>query len=259
MHMKDRKKILNVVNDEDSVLVSNLLDKIELAEKTGKTIFSNEFYGPNIWSLICSLSSQFNINIHNNGIFEEAERRMLCFTQDESVEFPVILVKIQNKSNFHTLKHKDYLGAVMSLGIKREKFGDFVVDGDCCYIALCQDVKDYILFNLTNIGKCPCSIEFLEKLYDFKASHNFQTEIVNVSSMRIDCIAAALCNVSRNESESLIRQGKVLINYSIVSDKDETVRENSVITIRGFGKYKLIENIGLTSKGRNKIKIKKYI
>ena len=80
-----------------------------------------------------------------------------------------------------------------------------------------------------------------------------------ISSMRLDSIVAALSGLSRGNSENLIKKGLVLINYDKITKKNTIVKPNSIITIRGYGKFRIDEYIGKTLKGREKIIIKKYI
>ncbi len=255
----DKKSFLNAINIEDKNLLSNLYDKIKLAEKINKPIFTNEFYPPNVWKIIKDLSKSLNINIHTYGVFEDSERRMLCFSSEETNDYPIKLLKIYNKSKFEALGHRDYLGAIMALGIKREKYGDLVLDGDACYAAVCEDIADYIVFNLDTIGRCPCKVELLEGFNAYNISAKFDNFIVHSTSMRLDCVVSSMCNISRAKAVDYIQGGRVLIDYVEIHEKDKLLEENAVITIRGYGKFKLIGQLGATQRGRLKLSMKKYI
>lgn len=255
----DKKSFLTGINYEDKNFLSSVYDKIRLSEKIDKPVFTNEFYTPNLWKGILSFKSEFYVNIYLNGIFEDCERKMIGFSKSVIQNFPVKLIKITNKSKFEKLEHKDYLGALMSLGFIREKLGDVIVKGNCCYAAAAEDIVSYIEYNLTSIGRCPCLVEIIDEmsLEDIKVSSEEQTVIS--TALRLDCVVSAICNVSRAKACELISGGKVLIDYEEVFEKDKNVDYNSTITIRKQGKYKILESIGATQSGRIMLKVKKYI
>lgn len=255
----DKKTFLNKVNFIDNSIASSIYDKLVLAEKANKTIYSGEFYTPNIWKAIESISNELGIGVYTYGIFEDAERRMLAFSYDDVWHYPVNLIKINYNSKFNRLQHKDYLGALMSLGIKREKFGDLILKNDECYLAVQEEISDYIKMNLISVGKCACTINVLDTSTTEVPVYDFENMVVNVSSLRIDCVVGALCNTSRSKAEELIRQGKVLVDYSEALGKDKVLRGECIVTIRGYGKFKLVEEAGWTGSGRVKILVKKFI
>jgi RNA-binding protein YlmH len=255
----DKKSFLNAIRCEDKNLVSNLYDKIMLAEKVSKPIFSNEFYSPNLWKTIMTMEKKFGLNIYSNGVFEDSERRMLCFSVEQVFDYPINLLKFKNKSKFDKLGHRDYLGAIMALGIKREKFGDMIMKDDCCYAVVSEEITDYIFNNLISIGRCPCTIEILDNSVAQSICAKFDNLFIYSTSMRLDCIVSSLCNISRAKAVEIIQGGKVLVDYMELCEKDKLLDVDTVITIRGTGKFKLTEQLGSTQRGRLKLAIKKYI
>jgi RNA-binding protein YlmH len=257
----DKKAFINYMNYGDENLVSNLYDKILLAEKINKPVYSNEFYPPIIWNNLLKVSNSFDVNIYTYGVFEEAEKRMIVISKKQVDDYPVKLLKITNGSNFIKLKHSDYLGAVMALSIMRNKFGDFIVSDDSCFFPAFNDVCDFIKVNLISVGKCPCNIEILDKTFDKQILPQIMLNesIISSTSLRLDCIISAICNISRSKVVELINSKKVLVNFEPITEKDFNVEFKTILTIRGYGKYKIEEQAGSTSKGKIKLKIKKYI
>ncbi|KGM96655.1 hypothetical protein FDC62_04175 [Clostridium botulinum] len=260
----NKKQFIEYFKNEDNNLISNIYDKILLHEKINNPIYLSEFYSPNIWKKLLDLSSKIGCKIGTYGIFEESDRRFISILSDyddnEMYNYPVKLLNIINISQFSELKHSDFLGALMSLGIKREKLGDLIVDEDECYVPVCSDIAEFIQNNLTRIGKSPCKVKILNH-YDKNEipEHKFQEKTIIVSSCRLDSIVAALGGISRSNSEDMIKKGLVLLDYEKVIRKDIHVEINSIITLRGYGKFKIKECTGKTLKGREKIIIKKYI
>lgn len=254
----NKNEFINALNYEDRALSSKLYDKLAVTLKSGKSVSTNEFYSPLIWNRVIGLSDKIGIRIASNGIFEEAERRVLCFYNDNQPNFSVKLAVLQNESKFSNLEHKDYLGAMMSLGFKREKLGDLIVQDRRCYCAVCEEIFEYIRDNLTSIGRCPCSVEEVTDSADIPRMA-FETKVIVSTSMRLDCIVGAIAAQSRSKAVDMINSGKVLLDYLEVCEKDRNVDEGSIVTIRGYGKFKISETIGNSGSGRLKLSIKKFI
>lgn len=255
----NKKDFLNKVSFLENNIASNIYDKIILAKKINKVICTGEFYTPKTWKTIESLSEELGINIYSYGIFEDAERKVIAFSNDHVYCYPVTLIRVNGKSKFNNLRHKDYLGSLMALGIKREKFGDLILSNDGCYVSVQEEIVDYIKMNLVSIGKTHCTIDVLDIYSSEIPKYDFQKIIVNVSSLRIDCVVSTLCNISRSKAEELVKQGKVLVDYSEDFRKNKILNSDTIITVRGYGKFKIVEEVGWTNSGKIKILVKKFI
>lgn len=243
---------------ENSVLP--IYDKVILAQKSHRVIYMPEFYAPVIWNTLYELSEEIKLKVYSYGIFKDAERRMVAFSEyPVECNYPVKLLEIHCKSKFAELQHSDYLGSLMSLGIKREKFGDLILKkGDLCYLAACGDISDYVKINLNSVGSCPCEVNEVDTHTGEIPNYSFKNYVLNVSSFRMDCMVSSLCNLSRNKSGEAIKQGKVLLDYLPVDRKDKLVKDYCTITVKGHGKFKIAGEIGLTGSGRYKLLVKKF-
>jgi RNA-binding S4 domain protein len=148
----------------------------------------------------------------------------------------------------------------MGLNIKRELMGDLILEDDRGYIPVSEKISDHILSELKQIGKAPCkvrkiSLDNKENLPKYK----FDDKIITVPSKRLDSIVSAITNLSRTKVIEPIEKGKVLVDYSPEKDKSKMLEMDSVITIRGYGKYRLFSDRGETKKGKERLLIKKYI
>lgn len=242
----------------ESSIISNIYDKIIIFERTGKDIFCDYFFTPNIWKKLLDFKDIIGCNVILNGGFEDSERKMICFSEKSSVKFPLEILIIKNDSKFSHLEHKDFLGSLMSLGVKREKFGDLICSGENCYASVCEDISEYIITNFKSAGKCPCSIETIGSDNLILPAASFQKKIIICASMRLDSVVSSLCNVSRRNASSLIENGNVLLDYADIRSKDKLVNEGSIITIKGFGKFIIKEETGFTGSGKTKITCKIY-
>lgn len=256
----DKNYFLNSINCEDKNLISGIFNKIQLAEKANKTVFTNDFLSPSIWNQILALCENNKIKSFTCGIFKDADRRMLSFSDGEDpLIYPITLLKISNSSKFSNLDHKDYLGAIMSLGIKREKLGDLIIQDNVCYAPVCSDISNYIINNLHTIGNCPCEVSEYDYTLKELPERKFKERIIISTSFRLDGIVSAICNSSRSNAVELISSGKILVNYFQCVKKDKIIKNDDTLTIRGYGKFKVVEIIGNTQKDRLKIAIKQYI
>lgn len=254
-----KKEFITKLNVEDIDLASNIFDKIMLCSKTSNLAFTPYFCTPNVWKNLMAISGELDAQVFLSGIFKLADRRMIAFSPyKDTLSFPIDLLKVTSNTKFNNIGHRDYLGALMALGIKREKIGDLIISNEVCYFPVCEDLTEYIITNLSSVGKCPCCVTLADKDLEIELENNFILCNVNVTSMRIDGIVAKLCNISRATAQAEIKSGKVLFDYEICKI-DKIVSSDVLITIRGFGKYKVIENVGFTKSGKFKVSVKKYI
>ena len=236
----DKKAFLDMFKDQDKNYISGLYEDIELCRSIEVPIYTKDFLTPDVYMKLKANENKLGVMVEVNGDFEDCERRMVKFSifhdTSEGYEFEVLV--ITNKSKFKNLSHRDYLGSIMALGIKRNLFGDLVVDGNRCFIPVAASVSQYIVDNLTNIGNCPCSVEVFHQEKNILPKIGFDEKTIIATSLRIDNVVPGICNVSRAKGTELINGGAVLLNYQSCDRKDKIVEINDTITIRGFGKYK---------------------
>ena len=148
----------------------------------------------------------------------------------------------------------------MGLNIKRELMGDLILENNAGYIPVSSKIVDVILSELIKIGKTPCKVEIvdLEKMKNLP-KYNYDNKLITVSSKRLDSIVSSITNLSRNKVVEPIEKGKVLVDYAKMTDKSKIIDIGSLITIKGFGKYKLFSEKGETKKGRERLLVKIYI
>lgn len=256
--MVNKEYILNNFSEDDVKEAIKIYENYKLAFEKDITIFSNSFCPPNIWSFFQENCQNNGFKIVTNGLFQEAERRVIAFNNKYNTDYPIEVLQIRNKSNFSNLRHKDYLGAILSLGIDRNKIGDVVVKEDRAYVPVMEDISIYILNNLAFIGKSPVEISILYNLEDLP-SIDFEEISINVQSLRLDSVVAKLANISRSKAIELLDSSKVLVNYVKSKDKSQELLKGTRLTIRGNGKYIVGDIIGETRSGKQRIIVKKYV
>ncbi len=251
------KEVINSLFGDDKAEVLNLYEKYGLCKQKNITLFGNNFYTPDVWKWFEKTFGEGSIEVDSYGIFEECERRMICFNNKYKEHFPIKCIMITNTSKFTTLKHKDYLGSILSLGIQRNKIGDLIVHGNSCYAAVHSEIADFILYSLEKVGNISCKVKIIENEKDFPKV-DLKEETVLVSSLRLDSLVCKLCNITRSKAAALIEQGLVLADYNMIRDKSYEVKKDERITIRKKGKFIVGDTIGNSKSGKLKLLIKKY-
>lgn len=255
--MLSKEDVLKNFLREDTEDVIKVYQAMSLAYNKGIPSFTKFFCKPNIWMYFIKNFSNNNFLVEAKGAFEECDRRILSFNNIYSIPFPYKIIKINNKSKFNNLSHKDYLGAIMALGIEREKLGDLRVIDNSAIVPVYDEVANYILYELKNVGKAPISIEEITE--DNLPISNFLQGVIIVPSLRLDNVVSKLANISRGKAVDIIDSGKVLIDYSKSIDKSKEVKDGQRVTISGVGKFIIREIVGNTKSGRYKVKMNKFI
>ena len=254
----DKKTILMNFEEDEKNDVLNLYEKYKLAYDKDITVFGNNFYTPNIWRFFKKNFNDAYFRVDSYGGFKDCERRMISFNNIYDSPYPIKLLKIESSSKFDNLCHRDYLGAVLGLGIRRNKIGDLLLKENACYLTVCEEITEFLADNLNLVGKAPCKVTILENNFEDLVP-NFKQEIILVQSLRIDSIVSKLIGISRSKAQSIIEEGMVLLDYNKVKDKSKEVEIEGRITIKGHGKYILDEIIGNSKSGKFKVLVRKYM
>lgn len=169
--------------------------------------------------------------------------------------FPVRAVTFSFR-NCDRLSHRDFLGAVLGVGLKRETVGDIAVSEGSA-VVFCLDAAAELVLGITKIGRTGVVAENGVTKPIVK-SEPLKIE-TTVSSMRLDCIVGACINVSRDKSASLIKSGLVSADFSVCLEVSSIVKENTVLSIRGYGRFRMSKIVGETQKGRLRVVLEKFV
>lgn len=196
------------------------------------------------------------------GGYEGAERQILGCAPFElsSEDFPISCLKVIVKTGIgKALSHRDYLGALLGLGIERDKIGDIIVKSFGAYVIVSKVLVDYIMISLTGIGRYQ-NIEIISIPFSEIEMEAPQTKCIEttVASLRLDVLTAAGLHLSRSAVLKLIAAGKVKCNGMETSGRIN-LKEGDHVTVRGYGKIKLSQVNGLTKKDRIHVVIEKYV
>lgn len=196
-----------------------------------------------------------------DGGYEQAERRCAVFLPWDGCEWESGIVCLEiapsNEKFAEPLTHRDYLGALMALGIKREAMGDIVIQGKRAYLFCLDSIAPYITGQLeevrrTRVKVCAVEPETIEPPEPPKETS------VNVQSARLDSLVAAVYKLSRGEAQKLFERELVLVNSLPPKSPGMPAKEGDVISVRGHGRFAFVAEAGETRKGRVKALVRIY-
>ncbi len=245
---------------EKKLLLSKCEDLSKRAKKSGEALFS-AFLDPSERAYIKrNLKAPAGVEYDFSGGFPDAERSMFFAHPDweEDVSVPISAVLISSNGK-EELTHRDFLGSVMGLGISREVVGDILVKEENALVFLKEDIAEYIIYNLTSIGRARVKCSLYEGDLDEFIKKEVKEEAVNVSSLRLDCVIAGAYRVSRTVSSELVRQGRVKVNFEECFKNDLKLNDGDLISVRGFGRIRYLGISGTSKKGRLYIDIERYV
>jgi RNA-binding protein YlmH len=191
----------------------------------------------------------------------EVERKRACilpeYLSETADDFQIILFEIDYPSKFVTIEHPHVLGSLMSLGLKRGKFGDILFkDGRIQFFAAAE-IGEFVKNNLESIGRAGVKLKELDLSEALSSDTYWLENDITVSSLRLDTIVSGIYNVSRQKSQLYIGQGLVKVNWTIVESASFECGEGDMISVRGHGRAKIMSIEGKTKKDKWRIHVGK--
>lgn len=262
-----RDEALRLARSEaERLLAAQAFDKAMLAEKSGRAA-ATKFLTPAEAAFVRRFCERAGLRAAFDGGYAGAERCVALFAPEyymeaadavESEENPVTVLRATN-SGGAALTHRDYLGALMAAGIRREAIGDIAVHGAEAYIFCLAELTPYLTQNVTQAGCVRLTLKEARRS-DVPAADGSDGETVaaTVSSLRLDAVAAAGFRLSREEAKAAVERGLCSVNHLPAAKPDTAVAEGDLISVRGKGRIRLAEVRGETRKGRVAVTLLRY-
>lgn len=194
------------------------------------------------------------------GGYGEAERTILGLFPDyeepNTEAFPITALGFQYRKE-GTLNHRDFLGALLSCGVKREKVGDILCSDGFAVSFIDSDIARFLIGQITKVGG-----EGVTLLPDYQGTLPLAPAFLEiqdtVASPRLDAVIKVAAGISRQEAARKIELGMISVNHIPCASASRNVNENDVLSVRGTGRF-TVEKLGpVTRKGRLFITLKKY-
>ena len=249
--------------EKDEFFLKRIRELANLSYQRDIVTFS-DFLNLNEQNMVSSLKRQFpQIVMETFGGYENAERQMVAFHPDALAftwEYPIDCLKIEPKAiKFsESLTHRDYLGALLNLGIERSVIGDIVVQEKAAWFFCQNKMTDFFLDNLCRVRHTNILIT---KVDDPDKLSRPKLEAINgtCASVRLDSLISLAFKASRSSMVSYIEGGQVFVNGKLITSNGYEPKEGDIISVRGKGRFIFDGMSHQTKKGRCGVRILRYI
>jgi len=233
----------------DEVFVKKILDyRIQALDH--QRMILTPFLNPHEQDIVHKVIGSHDLQVKaNGGLFNaENQRMIICpdFYEIEDSDFQIVVVEVIYHQQFGKLQHKDVLGALMNLGIKRECIGD-IYDDSHIYFACTYQTFPYIQANLKQIKKSKVKLRQVNETIEI--IRQYTTKTFFLSSMRLDKVVSTMFKVPRQVASESIRAGFVKVNHKEVEEVSFLCHNNDMISFKRHGRVKIVDEERKTKQG----------
>lgn len=227
----------------EEVFVKKVLEFKDQALNKQRIVLT-KFLNPHHQSIVYNIikKNEDLMVLEDGGMLNTETKRLIIapsFYQIEKEDFEIALVKIIYAKPFGKLSHRDILGALMSLGVKRELFGDIYEYNDDFYLAMDLKIFDYVKDNLMMIKRSKVKLSLVDE--KIEVIHQYTSKTFIVSSCRLDKIVSSFYNLPRSKAVSYIRAGFVKVNHKEVEEISYLCNNSDIISLRRYGRVKFVD------------------
>ena len=253
----------SIPEGEERLLFARALDQALFAMKRRQPAFTDFMDRAKCARFAERMRGIRELQVTLYGGMEDCERQRMGFSLEEIPleAFPIKIIKIRRKSRKFgqaDLGHRDYLGSILGLGIDRGKVGDILVSEEEAVCFVTEEIAPYITAMLEQVSKTAVIAEEAEGA---EAIPQRQTERkrLTVASLRLDAVAGEAFHLSRGKVQALIGAEKAQVNWNTVTNTSHQLKEGDMVSLRGFGRFRVREIGGKTKKDRTGLEIETYI
>ena len=238
----------------------------ELAEKSYNSgvYFFTDFLGLAEQALFAEIKPQIShVPYTAFGGEVGCERVMIRFGDEESFgytdRFPIVCIKAEPVSQKFAdkLTHRDFLGALLNLGIERSTLGDIPIVDNVGYIFAKEDIAPFIISELKRVKHTDVKLSVTENI---PTGMLFRTERRKVQAVgeRLDAIIAKLFSLSRSDASALFSKKLIFVDGRLCENTSYIPKRDEIISVRGHGRFIYLGYETTSKKGKLNIELDLY-
>ncbi|MBR6533963.1 MAG: hypothetical protein IKT65_00170 [Clostridia bacterium] len=244
----------------NNIIIKRFEELSNRCEKIYSVVFS-DFLDLQMQSLLLKSGIPFS---RLCGGYDGAERKIAVFGEEylygQELELPAVWLNISPIAPkfADTLTHRDYLGALINTGIERDVLGDLIIHENTCFVFIMENMAQYVISELETVKNTKVKCTTVDALPPFAIAQPEEMTIISAGN-RTDAVISSVYNISRGDAISLIQGGKVFINSAELSQNHKPLKENDIVSVRGYGRF-IFSHVtdSTTRSGKLRIVIKKY-
>ena len=251
------------MNTEGQLTKKRFTELAARAENGGYFTFTS-FLGLYEQSLFHEVRTSLRTGYTVYGGCDGAERVMIRFGDvdmlDYAPEFPIVtlLIKPRSEKFAETLSHRDYLGALMNLGIERECLGDIILCGKSAYLFATEEIAPFIISSLERVRNTDVTAE-VSVLPELDRLFKAENRQIQVSSERLDAVIARAFHLSREDAQSYFKRGLVFVDGRLTESVSYTPKPDEKVSVRTLGRFIYRGVCGTSRKGKLNVTIEVYV
>ena len=197
------------------------------------------------------------------GGYPSAERKVACFGTAEpcaaAENAPFVLLKIAPAAPkfAETLTHRDFLGSILALGLRRERVGDILLFDNSGYVFCMESIAAFLTENLDRVRHTTVRVTPTDALPNALTAEP-ETKSVVIASERLDAVLSAVFRLSRSEAQKLIGAERVFVDSCAVTRADIVLKSNGIVSARGYGRFRYCGTERETKKGKLRVAVQIY-
>ncbi|BBI34657.1 YlmH family RNA-binding protein [Cohnella abietis] len=258
------KEIYEHFHPDEKAFVDRAWEWVERAAERHETK-RTDFLDPRQAHILFTLANRHpDAQVLLNGGSEKAERQRAIVAPDykvlDDIDMGIVILDISSDDRrISELDHGDYLGALLGLGIKRDKIGDLHVSESGCHALIAEDIGNFLLGHMKQAHRIDVNVSVrpLADLREVKVE--LVEQVLSVASMRLDGVASDVFRLSRTKIVAPIKAGRCRVSWKPVEDPSFQLREGDMVSMKGFGRFKVLEVEGVSKSGRVRVRVGKFV
>ena len=235
---------------------------IELSERVVErySVEVTGFLNPHQVTILRNVAASYQLQVFVSSDEQKMEYAKVIVAPDyyqlDPSDFDLALLEMVYASKFHHLTHSQVLGTIVhQLGVERKSFGDILTSEGKIQVFVEQRFVHYFMDHIQKISRVPVKLREVPLSEQMIVEEESQQRDILVSSYRLDKVIAETFKLSRSQASQLISSGLVKVNYATTSNVSYTVGLNDLVSVRRFGRLKIVSENGISKSGKYKVTV----